>query len=383
MLQKTIEPIKEFLCRDNGAIAILAALVFPVMLGFAALAVEYGTTLTKKAHNQRVSDLAAFAAAFEYQSVSGDVKDRVASARTAGGQLASLNGVATGVTVSFDDESEPSWVQVDIVETQQIYLSRLLRPNDSATIETRARVALGDSSIPTPCILTESGITINGAVAPEFDVETCSLASNTAITVNGGNGLNANCIAPSINNAGCVEETVSSNTIPNPFLGNLNLPADCDERGELESLVSNVVQDGKGKDKETIYTLKPGTLCVDANDIPSGGYSDTFKSASGKSNTIIFLPGQNANKNKVTIKGSGKFDINVPTTGNLQGAGVLGSDFELVIQGGGTLLFGGSACYGLVLDRLRINGTVTISADCPPEDDQFGSPIKGDPRLVL
>lgn len=51
---------------ERGNFAILAALLLPVLLGSAALAVEYGVSLVTRTSHQRAGDAAAFAAALRY-----------------------------------------------------------------------------------------------------------------------------------------------------------------------------------------------------------------------------------------------------------------------------------------------------------------------------
>jgi hypothetical protein len=84
------------------------------MLGFAALSLEYGTALQIKIKNQRVSDLSAFAAAFEYRKAKGEAEDKIIAAESAAIALSALNGVQSGVTITFDDQDDPLWVEVNI-----------------------------------------------------------------------------------------------------------------------------------------------------------------------------------------------------------------------------------------------------------------------------
>jgi len=102
---RTIARMAKRLAADTaGGVAIIVAVAVPVVLGFSALGIEYGSAIITKSHNQRTSDIAAFAAAYEYnRKISDNAGENVAAATIAAESVAALNGVLSGVSVSFDN----------------------------------------------------------------------------------------------------------------------------------------------------------------------------------------------------------------------------------------------------------------------------------------
>lgn len=367
----------------DGAIAILAALVLPVMLGFAALSLEYGRALVTETENQRVSDISAFAAAFEYRKASGDAEDKAAAARTAATTLAALNGVLSGITVTFDDPDAPTWVEVNITSDQMVYLSRLLRPNDSLTISTRARVALGEPGV-IPCILangspSNGGVTVNGS-SGTYSVENCGIGSNDELDVNGGT-LETECTAVSYKKSdvclidGEPKEYINSGELENPVTSLTTWPTNpnddsvCDFTGALlDDLSEPATVCTKNNCKVEDYILKPGTLCITdfQNDFSTLESSDA-------GNTLIVQSGVD-----ITISGNQVMRVRPPSTGDFQGIALYAPGSDLTLSGNPTFSLTQLSCFGLVAQSMTFNGNVTLTANCDIENNPLASGYSSD-----
>ncbi|GGD29837.1 TadE/TadG family type IV pilus assembly protein [Sinisalibacter lacisalsi] len=359
----------------KGGVAVIVALSLPVILGFGALALEYGAALGVKSENQRTSDIAAFAAAFAYKNtMSGE---KAAAATAAAEAVASLNGVSSGITVSFDDPADATYVDVDISEDRPVYLSRLIRRNDSVTINTTSRVSLGDAGF-TPCVLSlgdfkHDGFTVHGN-AGTYNVTGCGIGSNGAFEATGV-FIDTRCAAPSFNKSdACAEQTIQGG-FTDPLADITNWPNDstddavCDFTG---SLLSDLSTNVGGED----YQLKPGVLCVSES---SDKFDSVFSDPYGSGNTLIVKAG-------VHLKMSGgeqSFSVTPSTSGNFAGVGMYAPMSDVTTSGNASFSIDGLSCFGLVVNSMTFNGNVTLNAECDKDDINFGAGSNaGQPRLI-
>lgn len=119
MPERVAKISKQFAASTEGGVAVIVAVSVPVILGFAALALEYGSGLVTKSKNQGTADIAAYAAAFEYNKNKSDREnERVAAAKKAAKSVAILNGVSSGVIVNFEAIEDAIFVEVTISEAQ-------------------------------------------------------------------------------------------------------------------------------------------------------------------------------------------------------------------------------------------------------------------------
>ncbi|RCS23046.1 hypothetical protein DUT91_16435 [Phyllobacterium salinisoli] len=170
-----------FLHDRSGTITILAVLALPVVLGFAALSVEYGYGLLRRAENQRVADLASYAGALAYNETSSQ-EDMASAARSA----ALLNGVAANdvavALVTSPKDSSSKAVNVTITTKNTLYLAPVLGVEPELSIAAGAFASVGKSG--SSCILAldeaGSGITLSGGV--HIDGECYRVSSNAGIT---------------------------------------------------------------------------------------------------------------------------------------------------------------------------------------------------------
>lgn len=175
---------------ERGSFVLLAALVLPLLIGFASLAVEYGMALVTRSHNQRVADMSAFAGALRYTDKQSQ-DDMVAAAL----QVATLNNIAAHqVSVSLvpSPRGEGEAVRVHISAEQPIILGTILGGNDILEIAALSFAAIGQGG-EAACIIaldgSQSGIELSGGTS--LSAPNCSIASNATIKVPCGTGITA------------------------------------------------------------------------------------------------------------------------------------------------------------------------------------------------
>lgn len=368
---------------DTGGVAIIVALSLPVLLGAVALGLEYSNALVTKSHNQRVSDTAAYAAAFEYNKKrSTDANINIAAATRAARSVAALNGVETGVDVRFNAPEDATYVDVVISQDQTVILSRLIQRNDTLTIRTSSRVSLGEAAGFTACILSldrtaREGFRVNGN-SGTYNLDGCGIGANAEITVNGG-FLETSCAAPAFNRASACREQEMENDFADPFSDVTNWPYNsnndliCDHTGSLLTDLSRPVG-GRGNGKSEYY-LKPGVLCVD--DFPKK-LETVSSEPGGLGSTLIFKAGVN-----FEMQGNESFSIKPPDSGEFEGVAIYAPGSTIRMSGNPDFSIDGLSCSGLVAGSMRFDGNVALNAQCDEEDRNFGAGGKAtQPRLT-
>ena len=173
---------------DRGAISILAALVIVGVIGFAALALEYGDGLLQQVEDQRIADLAAYSGALVYNSTGS-----TSSTSTAVGKMASLNGLSSS-SASASVGNSPTGdgnqaVKVTVSSSAPLLLARVLTTGTSIPVSAASSaeinanapgciIALGSSSSST------NGIALSGTGS--ITADNCQVESNSSICANSG-----------------------------------------------------------------------------------------------------------------------------------------------------------------------------------------------------
>jgi Flp pilus assembly protein TadG len=170
---------------QRGAIGILAALTMVGVIGFAALAVEYGHGLLQREENQRIADLAAFGAALVYNSTGS-----TDSATGAAENVVILNGLPSGdsttALVTSPSGSGNQAMQVTINTAVPLLLSRVL--SSRATLPVSATAYAEMKAAAPGCIiaLSSSGTGISLSGTGSINAPDCAVASNSTVCANGG-----------------------------------------------------------------------------------------------------------------------------------------------------------------------------------------------------
>jgi hypothetical protein len=158
----------------RASVTVLAAVIFPTLLGMAGLATQYGNALLTKVKAQRIADAAAYGAAWAYNPA--NTSDANTSAmNAAANRIALLNGiVTTDMAVSIGNS-----------------------PSGDGNQAVRATVTMGVAVDLTKLINggSQLSVTANSYVELKNDTLACIIAvkgAGTGVTLSGGGRITAN-----------------------------------------------------------------------------------------------------------------------------------------------------------------------------------------------
>jgi hypothetical protein len=386
---------------DNGAVAVIAALIFPVLVGAMGLGAETGYWYLKQRKLQHAADVSVHAAAVRHRAGDGQV-----SLEAAALVIASRSGYepARGtMAVGAPTVSGPgARISVMLTETHPRLFSAIFS-NEPMVLEARAVAEVTGGS--QACVLALStsaagAVTVSGSTS--VSLANCSVASNSnapnAFLMDSGKAeISADCVytaGEAVWTTGltlnvCSEPSEHSSPIPDPYAlvqepQRLHLDQLPDDRN-LDTISNPVysldyLPDGQqamrflnGLDIKGDIRLKPGLYIIDG-----GGLTvSAGNSLSGDGVTILFTGNASAK-----LSGGGTLDLAAPTSGPYEGILFFGSrsspgvshevmgNSESKLQGTlymptSSISFSGNstvagACTQIVADTVTFTGNSTI-----------------------
>jgi hypothetical protein len=248
---------------DRGAISILSAVVIVGVIGFSALALEYGNGLLQQVEDQRIADLAAYSGALVYNSTGSN-----SSTSSAVNNMASLNGV-TSTTANAKIGSSPTGdgnqaVQVTVQSSAPLLLGRVLTTNTSIPVSATAYVEINANAPGCIIALGSSTSSTNGIVLSgtgSLTADNCQIESNSVICPDppksnpsdvittkylsydsGANPTTSNCtVSPP---SGTASVHVSKASASDPLAGNSEVSGAVSRISTVASITSPVVSGG-------------------------------------------------------------------------------------------------------------------------------------------
>ena len=168
----------------------MAAMCLPIIIGFAALSVEYGYGLLVRDENQRTADLASYAGALAFSDTNSE--DRMKAAAL---HVAKLNGVdPSNVIVNLAASPRDAGlkaVHVEVKTTNKLVLAPVLGVDPVLHIGTEAYSSFGAAE--SACIIaldkSASGVTLSGGV--QVGAPNCYVASNADLVAPCGTKITA------------------------------------------------------------------------------------------------------------------------------------------------------------------------------------------------
>ena len=219
----------KFLANEQGAIAILAAVMLPVVIGMIALAVEFGHGLLIRDETQRVADEAAYAGALAY-AATGNQTSMLSAAQN----VAVLNGVATTavaanlIASSPRDATSPA-VQATITTDEPIVFGQVVGFGGSVTIKATSYAEIPSNTPPCVLALKASGAGVSLSGGTTVSAPSCVVASQASVVVPCGTHVTAkdvyyNGAAPTVGCSG-ITGTIKKVSTPDPLAGNAEIVA--------------------------------------------------------------------------------------------------------------------------------------------------------------
>ena len=331
---------KSFYFDQRAAVAIIAVIVFPVLLGMLGLGIEVGMWYNTKRMMQNAADAAAIGGAIELSKFStvSTITTRATSDAARNGFTA--NGSISTVIVNLPPASGPntsnsSAVEVILTQVQPIYLSALFL-HVGPTISVRS-VAAGPS-VPPPCILmtqnsatmsatnsqitaTGCGIAVNGTTSPNITaysggtISASYIYTQTATSISGGTITATNGIKTGIS----VNDQYSGVTIPSysgcaytsmSVSGTTTLNPGVYCSGLTINSGANVTMN------PGVYTFDQGVFTISGNaNVTANGAVLIFTSSTGNNYSYIDISGMTS---------GGSLTVNSIISGTMNGIAIFG-----------------------------------------------------------
>jgi len=169
--------ISRFLYDTHGASAILVAVIFPALVGFAALGVETGMWYTIKVKNQSAADAGAISAVYQIIAGKTDVIGDLIPAASEAAAQNGYNGTIPAIVYPYADDIVSNGVAVTLHQTQRALLSALFLSDITITSKAVGTIKPADN----PCILalgtTSTDVEISAAT--RIVMSNCAIAANS------------------------------------------------------------------------------------------------------------------------------------------------------------------------------------------------------------
>ena len=366
--------LNSFRKADDGVVAVMFAVLLPVLIGILALGVELGLRQMEQRKLQHAADAAAISGAIG-RFETGYSSDSNAELLALTFYVASQGGFSAedGRTAlrPYSENSDPDIYELHFVDDETVRVrlhrdrpglfSRIFPGGGGATIAASADAGIAGRAPGEPfCFLGRNKVSVQGNV--NIELPGCRIASNDQFTMSGAAAdLKTQCAAPEKPNheKNCTEGWLSGSEFPQGGFPEKNPQIEDNHPG-----ICNF------DESDFSGTLKSGVYCINPND---GEFEITGNDTiSGMDITVII-------EEDVTFKvrGNVSLDISAPTTGDRRGVlfyGLRGSELDM----GGTPRLA-SGCNGIIVDTLRFGGTPgagggqgddpDVAVDCNLEKD--------------
>jgi Flp pilus assembly protein TadG len=409
------KPFARLLNNKRGNVAVMFALMAPVLIGGLGLGMESAYWYVDQRGMQNAADAAALAAA-------GDATANYASvASSVVGQYGYSNGVAGATVTSTNAAPCPgggnNCYSVTITYKQQLYLEPIIGFRGDTTINGQPATTLTASATAqqssTPrqyCLLALNtiGSAILGNGVPNTNFAGCNTMSDASATCH-GHDMGADHGDAHLTDTGCgvIQESnipivpdpyavLAANIPPNPcgaypqepqHHGNPPLPPSNIWTGP-QALAGNVIVCGDLQltGNVTINAPAGAVIVIENGQLDTGG--NTIQTANGSAVTVVFS-GTNAAGYTHAPTGGGTLDLQAPTTGPWKGVALYqdpnitsGVDISaagnsptwditglvylphanVTFSGAVNKSSNGASCFAMVVGDITVNGTGQILA---------------------
>lgn len=336
--------LKRFARNDQATIAVMFAIMLPIILGVAGLGVEAGMWFKDRRELQTIADAAVISAAIE-NSYGASSSEYTAAATVE----ANLNGfndstdsfTSVGTPTSGAYSGDSDYIEVVLSRNLTTIISQVFYNFDPVTTARAVATTTGDSEA---CVLALSttaspavDISGNGTVSmvdcglvsnstqSAYSVEVCNNCDLTTDCVWAAGGIDDG--LNSITTTNCTDPVSNASPVSDPY-ATLDVPADfgdCDPATSMSGgqyiINSDTTLDpgrycqGFAITNGTV-TMNPGTYIMD-----SGDFNMTGGNLTGEGVTFILSsstsPANDTGEMKIT--GNGTVDLTAPTSGAYTG----------------------------------------------------------------
>lgn len=259
----------------RGSVSVMAAVMFPVLIGMAGLVTEYGNGLMLRQRAQRMADIAAYAGAMTYNATSSTTAMTDAVAR-----IAVINGYASanvtptlGTSPSGDGNQA---VLVTVTSSVTLGLSTMIKAGTTLPITATAYAEIKSSAI--GCIIalngSGTGVTLSGGAA--VTASACAIDSNASVVAPNGTSITTPVVT--YNSSAALSSTTIGN-IHAPSGGTLTIS----KKPTIDPLANNAsVTTATSRIATVAAMTSPSAPTVSTGtDISFGYYPTTTFSAAG------------------------------------------------------------------------------------------------------
>lgn len=318
---------------DRGGVAVYVALVMPLFIGAAGLAVDVAGWYATKRTLQSGVDAAAYAAALDIARQGLDQAPNMTSVQAVADDAAGRNGIGTTVTLNVPPLSGPAAgdahsVEVIVTEPGPVHFSGMfLGATPSITARAVAKAVVADACIWSLHPSAKGALTVSGTADVDLD---CGVVVNSdddeALDQGGTSCLSATSISVAGNYGGsCVspQPEISTPNYGDP-LSSLAEPSfgSCDHNskvnvssGESVTLTPGVYCKGISINGEVVF--EPGLYVLDGDgiDIQSSAIVTNKENASG--GVTFYLTGSGSKYAAASISSGSEITLTPMTTGTL------------------------------------------------------------------
>lgn len=401
--------LKKFLQGHQGAIAVMAAFVIPLLIGFLTLSIDFGSLFDQKRKLQQASDTSAIngAWALVYQSSAQaynyalDAANKNSFSSTTG-TFTFNNPPSTGAFIG-----DPLAVEVKLSQPGNLRLLKYFGI-DSITLNTRS---VASTKILPICALTSSasvsGVTSSSALTlsggANVLMNNCGIGINAtgsaAMNIVGNSTLTTDFVAivgsyKSTSNANLnIKDGIDTGVPPiqDPFI-NLKPPSFSGCTTNNYSTKSKVTLNpgvycgGMSLTGKANVTLNPGVYIIDRGSLSLGAQSQM----TGEDVTFILTSSTNSNYPTINIAGGASTNLSAPTTGQWANFlffedrrapglthSVTGGSAQILsgilyfpsssLKYAGSTSAAGSVCVQLAANTLTFTGGATLGSSCSTE----------------
>ncbi len=327
----SLRPLQALTRDERGSYSIMAALLLPVVVGFAGLGTETGLWYYTHQTMQGAADAAAYSAATSYLRAGNP--DYASDGRAAAARYGFVNGIA-GTTVAINRPptsgpraGNPDAIEVIIQRPQQRLFSAVLL---SSTLNIGARaVATGSSG--TGCVLSldpTATVDISASGTPNVVLTGCSMYDNsnspTALTDSGAATISALSVSVVGGISGVAHITTTNGIttgappVADPY-ANVSVPpyspTPCTNSFTAKAsgpstMSPGVYCGGVNFNAGANVTLQPGLYIIDGGDFTVNGSA----TIAGDGVTLVFTSSTGTGYPNVTINGGAHVSLNAAST---------------------------------------------------------------------